>query len=93
MAEKFDALRFATVLRESGTDGNGGAPEGVAVAVAAALLFDPVSPARLLVFIVATSRMAATDRSRHWSHLRWSPMALAATVKTSFRMCLLRTFT
>jgi hypothetical protein len=41
------------VLRESGTDGNGGALEDVAVAVGAVLLFDPVSPARVLVFGVA----------------------------------------
>ena len=47
------ALRFATVLRESGTDGNGGAFDDVAVAVGAALLFDPVSPALLLDVFVA----------------------------------------
>jgi len=43
-------LRFATVLRESGTDGNGGAFEDVVgVALGVMLLFDPVSPTEALV--------------------------------------------
>jgi hypothetical protein len=48
------------VLRESGTDGIGGAPEDVAVV----LLFDPVRPAHVLVLLSLTTRMAGelTDR-------------------------------
>ena len=46
-------MRFATVLRESGTDGNGGALDDVAVVVGVEVLFEPVSPARVLVFVVA----------------------------------------
>jgi hypothetical protein len=49
MPEKFVALRFATLVRESGTDGSGG---GFDVAVAV-LLFDPVRPARLLAVLLA----------------------------------------
>ena len=41
------------MLRESGTDGSGGAFEDVAVAVGVALLFDPVRPALLLDVFVA----------------------------------------
>lgn len=41
------ALRFATVLSESGTDGSGGGFDD-AVAVVVVLLLDPVRPARLL---------------------------------------------
>jgi hypothetical protein len=44
-----DALRLATVLRESGTDGNGGALEDVVVEVGVVLLFDPVRPTEALV--------------------------------------------
>jgi len=44
-----DALRFATVLSESGTDGSGGALEDVAVEVGVVLLFDPVRPTEALV--------------------------------------------
>jgi hypothetical protein len=47
-----DALRFATVLRESGIDGKGGALEAVVVELGVVLLFDPVSPALLLVVVV-----------------------------------------
>jgi len=47
-------LRFATVLRESGTDGNGGAFEDVVgVALGVVLLFDPVSPVQMLVAAAA----------------------------------------
>lgn len=43
-------MRFATVLRESGTDGNGGAFEDIVdVALGVVLLFDPVSPTEALV--------------------------------------------
>lgn len=43
-------MRFATVLKESGTDGNGGALEDVVVvALGIVLLLDPVSPAQVLV--------------------------------------------
>lgn len=43
-------MRFATVLRESGTDGNGGALEDMGVVVlCVVLLFDPVSPTEALV--------------------------------------------
>lgn len=47
-----DALRFATVLRESGTDGNGGALEDVVVEVGVVVLFDPVRPVLLLVAVI-----------------------------------------
>jgi len=51
MPEKFVALRFATLLSESGTDGSGG---GFDVAVpAGAVLLDPVRPARLLAVLAA----------------------------------------
>jgi hypothetical protein len=46
-----DALRFATVLSESGTDGSGGALDDVAVDVGAVLLLDPVRPVLLLVAV------------------------------------------
>jgi hypothetical protein len=85
MPEYAVALRFATVLSESGTEGRGGAVEEVvdAVAVGAVLLFEPVSPARLLVTIVPISPTAdETDQPRHLSRLRSFPMALAARVKT-----------
>lgn len=54
MPEYALALRFATVLRESGTDGRGGAVEEAvdAVVVGAAVLLDPVSPAWMLVAFV-----------------------------------------
>lgn len=56
MPEYAVAFRFATVLRESGTDGKGGAVEetvGVdAVVLGAVLLLDAVSPAWLLVAFV-----------------------------------------
>ena len=45
-------MRFATVLRESGTDGNGGAPEDVVVEVGVVVLFDPVRPVLLLVAVI-----------------------------------------
>ena len=45
-------MRLATVLRESGTDGNGGALEDVVVEVGVVLLFDPVRPVLLLVAVV-----------------------------------------
>lgn len=41
------------MLRESGTDGNGGAFGDVAVPAGAVLLLDPVSPAQLLGVLVA----------------------------------------
>lgn len=40
------------MLRESGTDGNGGALEAVVVELGFVLLFDPVSPVLLLVAVV-----------------------------------------
>ena len=58
MPEYVVALRFATVLSESGTDGNGGAAAddgdaAVAVVVlGAVLLVEPVSPAWWLVTMV-----------------------------------------
>lgn len=44
-------MRFATVLRESGTDGSGGAPADVedAVAVGVVVLLEPVKPTEALV--------------------------------------------
>jgi hypothetical protein len=51
-----DALRFATVLRESGTDGNGGALEDVVVEVGVVVLFDPVRPVLLLVAVIPDVR-------------------------------------
>lgn len=54
MPEYAVALRFATVLRESGTDGSGGAVEevGDVVVVDAVLVFDPVRPVRWLVMVI-----------------------------------------
>ena len=50
MPEYVVAFRFATVLSESGTEGNGGG----AVAVGVVVLLEPVRPARLLgVFVAA----------------------------------------
>lgn len=53
MAEYVVALRFATVLRESGTDGKGGAVEevvdGDVVVLGTVLLVDGVSPTEALV--------------------------------------------
>jgi hypothetical protein len=51
-----DALRFATVLRESGTDGNGGALEDIVVEVGVVVLFDPVRPVLLLVAVIPDVR-------------------------------------
>ncbi len=50
------ALRFATVLRESGTEGSGGAAEAVAVPMGDVVLLDPVSPARMLDVFVDVGR-------------------------------------
>ena len=59
MPEYVVALRFATVLRESGTDGSGGAADDdvdVAVVVlGAVLLVEPVSPTEALVAPVLVS--------------------------------------
>lgn len=56
MPEYAVALRFATVLSESGTDGRGGAVEeavdAVVVVLGAVLLLDAVSPAWVLVAFV-----------------------------------------
>lgn len=49
-------MRFATVLRESGTDGNGGALGDVVVEVGVVVLFDPVRPVLLLVAVIPDVR-------------------------------------
>jgi hypothetical protein len=65
-----DALRFATVLRESGTDGNGGALEDIVVEVGVVVLFDPVRPTEALVAPLLVSHGFGGDGADILSNVR-----------------------